>query len=104
MFPKIVLALLTDSSGRVLLVRRKDSLLWSLPGSALRSSVASRSDFLAVCCRRQIGVTPDFVAPLAELVFSEQSVALGVDGGGPKRAVMGARSTEQLGCSSSDRC
>lgn len=74
-----VLALLTDSAGEVLLVRRKESLLWSLPGGVLRMPVRSRSEFLAVCCRRQVGLAPDFVAPLREFEFAGQAVAVGLD-------------------------
>lgn len=74
-----ILALLTDTQGNLLLVRRKESLLWSLPGGVLRTPVRSRSEFLAVCCRRQVGVTPEFVAPLREFEFAGQAVAVGTD-------------------------
>ena len=56
-----ILALLNDSAGNLLLVRRKETLLWSLPGGVLRTPMRLRAEFLAVCCRRQVGVTPDFV-------------------------------------------
>lgn len=79
MFPHMLLAVLTDSSGRVLLVRRKDSLPWTVPGGVMRSPLLSGGHFLAICCRRQIGVTPEFLAPLAMLSDAEQSVAFGTD-------------------------
>lgn len=79
MFPQMMLAMLTDDSGRVLLVRRNDSLLWTLPGGIVRGLVASRTAFLASCCRRQVGVAPDFVGPMTHFEFSGQSVAVGVD-------------------------
>jgi hypothetical protein len=41
--------------------------------------VTSRRQFLAVCCSRQVGVTPDFVAPLREFTFAGQRVLFGVD-------------------------
>lgn len=85
MFPQMMLARLTDVSGRVLLVRRSDSLLWTLPGGVARAPVSSRSEFLSSCCRRQIGVTPDFVGPMTHLDFSGQSVAVGVDEIGTER-------------------
>jgi ADP-ribose pyrophosphatase YjhB (NUDIX family) len=74
-----ILALLNDSAGNLLLVRRKESLLWSLPGGVLRTPTRMRAEFLAVCCRRQVGVTPDFVAALREFEFAGQGVAVGSD-------------------------
>jgi hypothetical protein len=41
--------------------------------------VSSRAEFLAVCCRRQVGVAPDFVTPLREFEFAGQAVAVGID-------------------------
>ncbi len=79
MFPHTLLALLTDDSGRVLLVRRKNSLLWSLPGGEIRAPVASVQLYLAACCSRQVGVTPDFGGPLIEFDFAGTQVVMGVD-------------------------
>ncbi len=99
MFPQILLALLSDSSGRVLLVRRKDSALWSLPGSAVRVPAASRSEFLAGCCRRQIGVTPEFSAPLAYVTLAGLSAEIGVDEISSDRARACGRTAETQWCS-----
>lgn len=85
MFPQTLLALLTDESNRLLLVRRKGSVLWTLPGGTLRGPVASRAAFLASCCARQIGVTPDFVAPFTEFMFVGESIAVATDGIPPER-------------------
>lgn len=79
MITKTILALLTDAAGELLLVRRKDSSLWSLPGGVLRVPVRSRCAFLIVCCRRQVGVAPDFVAPLREFEFAGKGVVVGTD-------------------------
>jgi hypothetical protein len=73
-----VIALLTDASGEFLLVRRQDSLLWSFPGGAVRSS-APLPVFLAAVCRRQIGLTPHFAAPLVSLEFADMTFAAGWD-------------------------
>lgn len=79
MFPQTLLALLMDESNRLLLVRRKGSVLWTLPGGVVRGPVDSRAAFLASCCTRQVGVTPDFVASFAEFVFVGDRVAISAD-------------------------
>jgi hypothetical protein len=79
MFPQLLLAFLTNSAGQVLLVRRKDSHLWSLPGSLLHAAVESRTDFLAACCRRQIGVTPVFCSPLRHVSLATVQAAIARD-------------------------
>jgi ADP-ribose pyrophosphatase YjhB (NUDIX family) len=89
-----VLALLTEAAGEVLLVRRRDSLLWSLPGGVLRHPSSSRTAFLAVCCRRQVGVAPDFVVPLREFEFAGQGVAVGIDDVARERVRACGRVTE----------
>ena len=73
-----VSALLTDAAGLILLVRRKGSALWRLPGSVIRST-ASVGGMLVSLCRRQAGVAPDFVAPFFDFEFSGRRVVVGRD-------------------------
>lgn len=73
-----VSALLTDAAGAVLLVRRKRSALWSLPGGEI-SVTASISGMLLSLCRRQVGVTPDFIRPFYTFEFSGRRVIVGQD-------------------------
>lgn len=75
---KPVLALLKDSAGLVLLVRRKGSLLWSLPGGLLRDGV-SAADMLSIYCQRQIGSGPDFNAPFLHFRFANRAIMVGCD-------------------------
>jgi len=91
MYPQTLLALLKDPSGRVLLARRKGAVLWGLPGGELREAVDSRPAYLAACCARQVGVTPDFVAPLVEFAFAGAQIALGIDEVAPERVRAGGR-------------
>ena len=75
----LVLALLANVSGNVLLARRRDSSLWSVPGAVLRARTVSRMEYLAACCRRQVGVTPVFVAPLVTVDLAGITAMIGVD-------------------------
>ena len=74
----LVSALLTDADGSILLVRRKRSALWRLPGGEVGRE-ASIARVLVSLCRRQTGVAPDFVAPLFTFVFSGRRVIVGRD-------------------------
>lgn len=78
MIPHAILALLTDEAGRTLLVRRKDSALWALPGGTLRPS-ADPVALLISCCRRQVGVGPDFVAPPIEMFVAGRTFLVARD-------------------------
>jgi ADP-ribose pyrophosphatase YjhB (NUDIX family) len=73
-----VSALLTDASGMILLVRRKNSALWKLPGGDI-GRAASATVMLASLCRRQVGIVPDFVAPLYAFEFAGRRVFVGRD-------------------------
>jgi ADP-ribose pyrophosphatase YjhB (NUDIX family) len=73
-----VSALLTDGRGNVLLIRRKRSALWRLPGGEI-SPQASVTGMLVSLCRRQVGVVPDFVQPLFRIEFSGRRVTVGRD-------------------------
>jgi len=73
-----VSALLTDPAGAILVVRRKGTALWRLPGGII-STGASVTGMLLSFCRRQVGVAPDFVAPLFEFEFSGRRVVVGRD-------------------------
>lgn len=73
-----VAALLTDAAGSILLVRRKGSALWRLPGGAI-SYQASVTGMLISLCRRQAGVAPDFVAPFFRFEFAGRTVLVGRD-------------------------
>ena len=46
MYPRLTAAVLTDSAGMLLLVRRKGSLLWTLPGGEVRRLVRDRASIL----------------------------------------------------------
>jgi hypothetical protein len=73
-----VSALLTDAAGMILLVRRKQSVLWRLPGGDI-SHTASATGMIVSLCRRQIGVAPDFVAPMYAFEFAGRRVFVGCD-------------------------
>lgn len=72
---KVVHALLRDSSGSILVIRRRGSALWSLPGGSLRPNAVSE-DLLTTFCQRQVGITPDFDGSLKEVVISDIPVVL----------------------------
>jgi hypothetical protein len=63
-----VAALLSDAAGMILLVRRKRSALWRLPGGDVGPH-ASAAGMLVSLCRRQAGVAPEFVAPWFEFTI-----------------------------------
>ncbi len=73
-----VSALLFDSAGSILLVHRKGSALWRLPGGDI-SRTASVMGMLVSLSRRQVGVAPDFVSPLFTFEFSGRRVIVGRD-------------------------
>jgi len=72
---KVVHALLRDSSGSILVIRRRGSALWSLPGGSLRANVVAE-DLLTTYCQRQVGITPDFDAAMEDVVISGIPVVL----------------------------
>lgn len=78
-------AVLTESTGLILLARRKNSALWRLPGGAAPPG-ASVSRLLVSLCRRQVGVAPDFLAPLLEFDVLGRRVLVGRDEIQPERA------------------
>lgn len=65
----MVYALLTDTAGFVLLVRRRGSALWSLPGGELRPSTRAE-DLLTTYCQRQTGVVPDSFGAVQGFMFA----------------------------------
>jgi len=75
MISKVVHALLRDSSGSILVIRRRGSALWSLPGGALRANAVSE-ELLTTYCQRQVGITPDFAGSEDSVVISGIPVAL----------------------------
>ncbi len=76
--PNAVFALLSDQSGMILLVRRRGSLLWSLPGGELRSP-CQVDEMLTTYCQRQIGVSPEFACRFIEFTLGGKRIAIGVD-------------------------
>lgn len=60
----MVYALLTDeTTGTVLLVRRRGSALWTLPSGEVRPGTPA-DDLLTAYCQRQTGISPEFTGPL----------------------------------------
>lgn len=78
MQPNAVYALLHDSSGSILLARRRGTVLWGLPGGEVRSTTPL-SELLGTYCARQVGMAPDFVAAFAEFTLAGKRIAVGVD-------------------------
>lgn len=74
----IVSAVLTDADGSVLLMRRKRSVLWRLPGGETTYD-ASIMRLLVSLCRRQVGVAPDFVDAPFTFEFAGQRVIVACD-------------------------
>lgn len=72
---KVVHALLRDSSGSILVIRRRGSALWSLPGGSLRAHVVAE-DLLTTFCQRQVGITPDFDGSVENVILSGIPVVL----------------------------
>ena len=64
----MVYALLTDTTGTVLLVRRRGSALWSLPAGELRPGTPT-DDLLTAYCQRQTGIAPDAFGPVQPFTF-----------------------------------
>ena len=76
--PNAVFALLTDQAGMILLIRRRGSLLWSLPGGDLRGP-CQLDEMLTTYCQRQVGVSPEFACPFTEFTLGGKRIAFGVD-------------------------
>lgn len=77
MQPKNVHALLSESSGSVLLIKRRNSALWGLPGGAVRPS-SRLEDLLVTYCQRQVGIAPEFQARFEEVVFAGIPIKIGL--------------------------
>lgn len=75
---RMVYALLTDTTGYVLLLRRRGSALWNLPGGEVRPAMNS-DDLLNIYCQRQIGVAPESFGPIQAFVLAgvPHAVAVG---------------------------
>jgi ADP-ribose pyrophosphatase YjhB (NUDIX family) len=78
-------ALLYDSAGSILLVRRKESILWGLPGGEVRGH-ENLVEMLVTLCARQIGLRPDFISPFEHFTLAGMRVAVGVEQVVPGRA------------------
>ena len=76
--PNAVFALLSEQSGLILLVRRRGSLLWSLPGGDLRSP-CQVDEMLTTYCQRQVGVSPEFACRFIEFTLGGKRIAVGTD-------------------------
>ena len=77
MQPKNVHALLTEPSGLVLLIKRRNSALWGLPGGTVRPS-SQLEDLLVTYCRRQVGIAPEFQAKFEEIIFAGIPIKIGL--------------------------
>lgn len=77
MQPKNVHALLTETSGSVLLIKRRNSALWGLPGGTVRPS-SLLEDLLVTYCQRQVGIAPEFQAKFQEIVFAGIPIKIGL--------------------------
>lgn len=75
MQPKNVYAILTEPSGSVLLIKRRSSALWGLPGGIVRPS-SRLEDLLVTYCQRQVGIAPDFQEDFEEIVFAETPIKI----------------------------
>ncbi|MGH8019901.1 MAG: hypothetical protein ACREIA_16805 [Opitutaceae bacterium] len=75
MNPQVIHALLSDSSGSVLLVRRRGAVLLGLPGGDVRGA-ASFHELLATFCSRQVGIAPDFAGPMTSFTLAGKQVGL----------------------------
>jgi ADP-ribose pyrophosphatase YjhB (NUDIX family) len=71
-------ALLFDPNGSILLVQRRDSVLWGLPGGEVRG-FEQLQEVLATLCGRQTGVRPDFAGAFEYFTLAGMRVAVGVD-------------------------
>lgn len=76
--PNAVFALLSDQTGMILLIRRRGSLLWSLPGGDLRAP-CQIDEMLTTYCQRQVGVSPEFACAFTEFTLGGKRIAFGVD-------------------------
>jgi hypothetical protein len=76
MNPQVIHALLSDSSGSVLVVRRRGAVLLGLPGGDVRRPDALEA-LLSIYCARQVGVEPDFAGGLVEFTLAQRRVAVG---------------------------
>lgn len=76
--PNAVFALLSDQTGMILLIRRRGSLLWSLPGGELRGP-CQVDEMLTTYCQRQVGVSPEFACRFTEFTLGGKRIAFGVD-------------------------
>lgn len=78
-YSRMVYALLTDTTGTVLLVRRRGSALWTLPSGELRPGTPT-DDLLTAYCQRQTGIAPDAFGPVQAFKFAgaHHSVAAAV--------------------------
>ena len=71
-------ALLFDPNGSILLIQRRDSVLWGLPGGEVRG-FEQLQEILSTLCGRQTGVRPDFAGPFEYFTLAGMKVAVGVD-------------------------
>jgi ADP-ribose pyrophosphatase YjhB (NUDIX family) len=71
-------ALLFDPNGSILLIRRRDSVLWGLPGGDVRG-FDQLEEVLATLCARQTGVRPLFGGPFERFTLAGMQVAVGID-------------------------
>jgi hypothetical protein len=71
-----IFALLVDSLASVLLIRRRGSILWGLPGGDVKPSIPM-DELLATYCHRQVGASPDFAGTFSEFTLAGRRVALG---------------------------
>lgn len=68
----MVYALLTDTSGNVLLVRRRGSALWTLPSGEIRPG-SPPHELLTSYTQRQTGIVPEALGPLQSFSFAGTS-------------------------------
>jgi ADP-ribose pyrophosphatase YjhB (NUDIX family) len=71
-------ALLFDANGSILLIQRKDAVLWGLPGGDVRG-FEQLPDILSTLCGRQTGVRPDFAGPIEYFTLAGLQVAVARD-------------------------
>ena len=68
----MIYALLTDTSGNVLLVRRRGSALWTLPAGEVRPGTPL-DELLTSYTQRQTGIAPDALGPPQSFSFAGSS-------------------------------
>lgn len=65
----MVYALLTDTTGTLLLVRRRGSALWTLPAGEIRPGTPP-DDLLTSYAQRQTGIVPESFGPMQPFTFA----------------------------------